>query len=355
MDEFNLFSAVLLVSRSPGVANSRWPGRAKLLTMPRVRLPDVGMNSQINRPRIFKTRIGRVMAVGVGLLFLSNGSGVAAERLKPGATLHALGYESIELRRTGDNSFYLFGKVEGRRRSCLIDTGWSFTTVSTQVGSELVSSNFVQNLTLGRVTLTNIPVRVEELRTQGKPTSYSIVLGAEFLQRQNAILDLAARKLYVRQSDLSAEQRTKLEETFRKAGWTEIKLRWRQPAAWTIRAQINNQPIELLLDSGASWNCLDSAVAGRLGLQVLPSLNQIAGPAGGVRKNISVTTVNDWRLGGTPMATRGFAVFDLSPLGLGVNGKLFPGVSGILGATELIQGRAVIDCGAGKLWWPSRK
>ena len=40
------------------------------------------------------------------------------------------GYEQIELRRSGENRLFLFGKLDGRKHSLLVDTGWSFTTVS---------------------------------------------------------------------------------------------------------------------------------------------------------------------------------------------------------------------------------
>jgi hypothetical protein len=49
------------------------------------------------------------------------------------------------------------------------------------------------------------------------------------------------------------------------------------------------------------------------------------------------------------------AVFSLKPWGLGIDGKLFNDVSGILGGAELIANGAVIDFSSRKLWLRTKR
>jgi predicted aspartyl protease len=273
-----------------------------------------------------------------------------AERLDLARTLKQLGYEAVELRRTGENHLFLFGKVDGRRRSCLVDTGWSFTTVSTNTAARLANTNLVRQLTLGRVGLTNETVRAQDLRVNGQPTSYDLVLGIDFLRRHQAVIDCAGQRLYLRRTELTEAGRAELDQGLRGAGWAGVPMKQREPLALTCAAQVNGRPVELLVDSGAMWSCLDSWVAESLGLRALPSVHRMRGPAATGARNFAVADLKSWRLGEQPMRATGVAVFSLKEWGLGPNGTLFTDVGGILGGAELFATRAVIDCGALKLW-----
>ncbi len=279
---------------------------------------------------------------------------LAAERLNLGATLRPLGFETVELRRTGNQHLFLFGKVEGRRRSCLVDTGWSFTTISTNTATHLAQSNVIGSLALGRVRRPNVSVVTQDLRVNGQPTPYDVVLGADFLLAQQAILDCAGRRLYLRSGPLPERERTEMETRFSNAGWREVKLQRRQPFAWTCRATVKDNSLLLLVDSGATWSCIDAQTAETLKLRATPSLTRISGPAAGLAKFVAVTEFRDWRLDDHEQARTSFAVMNLKRLGLGPEGALFPEVAGILGATELTAMEAVIDCAAGKLWLRKR-
>jgi len=272
------------------------------------------------------------------------------ERFDLARALKQLGYEAVELRRTGDNHLFLFGKVDGRRRSCLVDTGWSFTTVSTNTAARLADSNRVGQLTLGRVVLTNEAVRTQDLRVNEKPTSYDVVLGIDFLRRHQAVIDCAGRRLYVRRTELTEAARAELDWGLRDAGWMGSTMKQRKPLAMTCAAQVNGRPVELLVDSGAMWSCLDTRVAESLGLRALPSVNRMMGPGATGARNFAVADLKSWRLGEQPMRATGVAVFSLKEWGLGPDGTLFNDVGGILGGAELFATRAVIDCGSLKLW-----
>ena len=276
--------------------------------------------------------------------------GGRAERLNLPARLGELGYEAVSLRRTGQNHWFLFGQVEGRKRSCLVDTGWSFTTVSTITAGRLVETNRIRTLKLGGVTLTNVPTQASDLRVNGQPTSYDVVLGCDFLLRERAILDCDNNQLYLRTRSGPAEDFSGLETALTRAGWVSIPLQERQPAALTCTAHINEQTTALLVDSGAMWSCLDQTFATRAGLRTSPAAQRMTGPGANRQRAFLVAELQAWSLDTAAMPDRTFAVFPLQDWGLGAGGKLFPEVNGILGGAELKTGAALIDCGHRKLW-----
>ena len=132
------------------------------------------------RPSQLRGIVGALVGVGGGITALCAG---ASERVAPAAVLLQLGYEAIPLRRTGENHVFLFGQVNGRRRSCLVDTGWSLATVSTNTAARLNPPGVIERLKLGSVVLTNESVVVQDMRINGRPAPYEVVLGCDFLMR----------------------------------------------------------------------------------------------------------------------------------------------------------------------------
>lgn len=278
------------------------------------------------------------------------GSVASADQRTLSAKLGEVGFETISLRRSGQNHLFIFGRIEGRRRSCLVDTGWSFTTVSTNTAGRLPKTNTIQQLKLGKMVLTDVPVIACDLQVNGQPTSYDVVLGCDFLVRHQAIIDCGSDKLYLRPRGVPAGTVLDLESLFPKADWMEIPLQQRTPLALTGAVSINNHTTELLVDSGAMWSCLDKQFSAAAGLRASPSANRMAGPAANRQRFYAVADLKAWSLGGEPMPERTFAVLDLADWGLGAKGKLFPDVAGILGGAELKSFSALIDCGNHKLW-----
>jgi predicted aspartyl protease len=261
-----------------------------------------------------------------------------------------LGYKMVSLRRTGENHLFVFGRVEDRKRSCLIDTGWSYTTISTNTAQELSDTNVLGRLMLGGIELTNVPVLVRDLRVNGQPTSYNVVLGCDFLVRHQAIVDCGNDKLYLRVTEAGSGGPAKLEAVLQQAGWIGIKLILRSPDALTCEARINDRPTELLVDSGAMWSCLDQEFANAISLRTVVSPLRLAGPATSQRRTYAVADLKSWQLGHITMKERTVAVLELATWGLGKNGHLFPDVTGILGGADLRSTEALIDCGTRKLW-----
>ena len=283
-----------------------------------------------------------LLLVGVGIL------SAQASELRSGVdTFLRLGYEPIALRRTSENHLFLFGRVNGRRRSCLVDTGWSFTTM--QADKSLPTSR-LEILKLGRTTFTNEPARAEKVLFNGQPASFDVVLGLDFLRRNFAVLDCGSRRLFTRQVALSDEAQRDLDDTLRRAGFREIGLQLKTPPALTLAARVNGEPVEMLLDSGAVWSCVDERQCARLKLKPMPSTARITGAGATGRRSVAVADVKSLRLGEVDLKDNMLALFDLADWGFAAPGKALSEVQGILGGDLLAATSAVIDCQRLKLW-----
>lgn len=268
--------------------------------------------------------------------------------------LRQLGYLRIELRQTAENHFFRFGEVNGRRRSCLVDTGWSFTTISTNAAAQLVEPGRILNLQLGRVALTNVPVKTQDLRVNGQRTPYDVVLGCDFLWSNHAVLDCASARLYLRPTEPAADSAARMQAALTNLGYAAVPLQQQQPPALTVKGTLPGEKIELLVDSGARWSCLDASSAQRLKLKPAPAYGRMSGPGAKQARGFAVVEIESLRLGAVPIRPGAFAVLELTDWGLGNQGTVFPQVDGLLGAAELAKSRAVIDCGAATLWLPVR-
>ena len=278
-----------------------------------------------------------------------------AEAASLAADLKRLGYQEIELRRSGENHLFLFARVNGRRRSCLVDTGWSLTTISTNTAQRLTSPDSLGELQLGRVTLTNEPTVVRDLRVNGQPTAFDLVLGCDFLIRHHAVIDCAGRRLYLRREALANESMNELAALLRGRGCVPLDMKRHDPLALTCAAKLNGSDVAMLVDTGAMWSCLDAETARELELRVGLSANQITGAAAAGKRAFGVTRVERFEIGGWKRADVNLAVLALADWGLGPNGQLLNCIGGILGGDQLLANAAVIDCGQLKLWLRSRK
>ncbi len=274
--------------------------------------------------------------------------------------LARFGYQQIELRRTADNHLYLTGKLNGRRRSVLVDTGWSFTTVSTNVARKLsvlragntgeLSTVSIDVLKLGRISITNQLARVEHMVFDGQPASFEVVLGCDFLRQHFAIIDCQNRRLYVRKSALPEQEQIRLDTALRQNGFNAVSLKLKDPLAITCPTRVNGQSVEMLVDTGAVWSVLDVRQLDRLGLRALPTLTKVSGVGRTGTRGVAMAEAKSFALGDASMKEAAFALMDLGDWGLAAPGKQLSDVQGILGGPELLAGGAFIDCQRLKLW-----
>ena len=275
---------------------------------------------------------------------------IAGESSDFARTLNKLGYEQIELRRTDENRMFLFARVNGRKRSCLVDSGWSFTTISTNTAARLVNSNVIDRLELGGALFTNQSVITRDVRINGQPASFNVVLGCDFLLAHYAVLDCANRRLYLRRNAPTIDETARREKAFTDSNRVSAQMKLRSPPALTIAARLNGHDTDVLVDSGAMWSCLDTKIAREFSLRLTPSPNQISGAVITDKKNYLVTTVRELTVAGKTIKDVNLAVLSLEDWGFGPDGKLFSDVGGILGGAELVVNGAVLDFSSKKLW-----
>ncbi len=271
----------------------------------------------------------------------------AAESRGAADVLPRLGSETIQLRRTGENHFFLSGRLNGRKLSCLVDTGWSFTTLQADQHPPVTALEILQ---LGRTAFTNQPMRVEEVSFHGQRAAFDLVLGLDFLRPNFAVLDCSQRRLFTRRTALSDEAQSEFEGTLRRAGFRQLELRVKTPPALTLTTKVNGEPLEMLLDSGAVWSCVDERQHARLKLKPLPSAARISGAGGAGWRSVAAVEVRLLQLGEVDLKNQTLALFDLADWGFAAPDQALGEVQGILGGDLLAANCAVIDCHRLKLW-----
>lgn len=290
------------------------------------------------------------LVVGV-IALLSGSAGIAAEGKRLASALAAGGFEQIALRRTADNRFYLSGRLDGQRRSFLVDTGWSHTTIN-RLGE--TGSTIRAGFTLGRVAFTNQIVRQERVMMGGKPAPFDVVLGLDFLRRHFALLDCGTGQLFTRREAPTAEKSEQIAITLKRAGYLAVELRYYERLAITCPASIAGHSFELLVDSGAAWSCLDWRQAETWGLKPQPSTTRLSGAGNTGNRGLAVAPVKSLRLGEMEISRQTIGLLDLADWGLAQEGKTLSEVKGLLGGEILGAYSAVIDCGGLKLWLKPR-
>ena len=261
--------------------------------------------------------------------------------------LTRLGFETIELRRTEQHHLFVSGRANGRRVSCLVDTGWSFTTVQPGKG---VTAAAIAALRLGRVTFTNQPARVEAIQFNRQPASFDLVLGLDFLRQHSAVLDCGRRRLFTRPASHADEATSDLATVLGQAGFRELPMRLKAPPALTVTAVVNGERVELLVDSGAVWSCLDQRQVARLGLQPQNSTTRITGAGATGIRPVAVANVKSLQLGDVELKGTMLALLDLADWGFAAPEQTLGEVQGILGGDLLAALNAAIDCQRLKLW-----
>lgn len=284
--------------------------------------------------------------------------------------IQRLGYEPIPLRLLGGNHLFVHGLVGDQKRTFLVDTGWTWTTLDravarnfkslAELGMKLEDSYVgtvtnadvvvVESLTLGRARFLNQPVRSRNLSGGVRADG---VLGCDFLYRNYCVIDFVNRQLYVRGSTPSKDAQAALAETLGRSGFNEIPLKRSRGLAPTCEAVGNGVSLTLLVDTGSAWSVLDDSQVKPLHLKLLRD-SQLRARIGGVGKigahPIHYTTLSTLQLNALTLDNVEFGVADLASWGIGDNDKSDSQIDGILGGFTLAQHNAVIDCRGKRLW-----
>jgi len=298
------------------------------------------------------SKTGLFIRFVIGTVALLSGSaGIAAAGKTPAAVLVQGGFDQIALRRTADNRLYLSGRLDGRRRSFLVDTGWSHTTVN-RSGEN--NSTTLSEIKLSDVTFTHQPARQERVLMGGKPAPFDVVLGLDFLREHFAVLDCGTGRMFTRRKSPTAEDSQRFAAAMRSAGFLAVELRRHENLAITCPVKMDDYFFEMLVDSGAAWTCLDWRQAEAWGLKAQSSTTRLSGAANTGTRGLAVAEVKSLRLGKLEIARAMVGLVDMADWGLAQKDTALGEVKGLLGGEMLTTYNAVIDCGELKLWLKPR-
>lgn len=289
----------------------------------------------------------------------------ALERL-----LKQLGFGVIPLERGEGNQPYVEAQLGDKRRRLGVDTGCSITTLDKsiaksfktlrQLGAELQDPNLgvlddpsvvlIDVLELGPARFLNQPARVMALNLvyeQG-------ILGCDFLLRHFCVIDCADRRLYVRGVELKADAQDILERSLAQSGYRCVRLSPTSALALTCDAKINDVPVKLLLDTGASFTVLDDKPAVRCGLRWAETDTRIRGVGKIGSTRILAAKPKSFELDGVEMPLRGLNLggAEMEAWRIGEKESPLGTVDGLLGADLLNVSGALIDFPHRKLWLP---
>jgi hypothetical protein len=174
------------------------------------------------------------------------------------------------------------GQLAGKKCVFLVDTGCTITKLDQAAGAGLktleqlgvvlddpwlgsltnASIVLMEKLTLGRAQFMNQPAERKNLDMDFVALPYEGILGFDFLLRNFCLIDCANHRLYVRGDKPSEETSKALAETLHRSGFTDVNLRGE--SYFKVEALINNQPAELLVDTGAFVSTVDQSEVKRL-------------------------------------------------------------------------------------------
>ncbi len=158
------------------------------------------------------------------------------------------------------------------------------------------------------------------------------------------------RRLYVRGTELPGEKQQALQETLRRSGFLEVNLNVRRNLVMTCEAEANDQPVRLLVDTGAIWSVLDHSEVKRLGLRPELTPADIVGVGKIGSESLRIATLKSVKLGDLTLSNVRLGVAELSAWGIAEKKRGMQDVQGILAADQLALNGALIDCRRLKLW-----
>jgi predicted aspartyl protease len=322
-------------------------------------------------PKFFPSDLFSRCSLWLAILFITGSPAAAAEQ-RTGHSLETylkrLGYEPIPLKRDHANHLYLYGEINGKSRSIMVDTGCSHTRVDTGAGRKLqklgnvaveLEDTFLGRITnadvrlmsvkLGSAVFTNQPAWIRSLDASGQYLG-DCLLGCDFLFRNFCLIDCLNQKLYVRATKPSANAEAALEESLRVSRFHEIRLRRTSSLSITVAGKAEGEPITLLVDTGAPWLQLDSKQEKRLRIEKHYAGSEIAGIGKIGSVPLYRTRLKSLELGDLSLKNVDVGIADLSGWKIGDSKLPLRDVDGILGADLLAYNRALIDYHSLKLW-----
>ena len=300
--------------------------------------------------------------------------------------LKRVGYLPVVLKKGDQGKLLAEGVLAGKKRLFLLDTGWARTTLDEGAARGLKSLGalgvtledsfwghlsdpaivLMDNFKLGHAQFLNQPAKVMKLRMDYTFVAFDGILGCDFFFRNYCLIDCFHSRLYVRGAKPSDNATSAIETTLRRSGFTDVSIHVKY--GLTVDAKLNGEMTKLLVDTGATFSLVDSALAKHLRLS---AVKQDEPPLGSlIRKEWStnvvgvgkigahkmwVTTVKTWGVGSLQWTNVHAGVVDLKSWDLAEPGSRSEEVQGILGREMLAARGALIDYHSRKLWFRPEK
>ena len=307
----------------------------------------------------------------IGLLLVTVSKGADATSIPPDLArqLVALGFSSMSLGRDEQDHLTIQTHINSRARILVIDTGWSVTTLDDRVAVELKTADelgikardwifrrfepaelkIVADFRVGSIECHEQPVLTRALR-RGGGVKQDGILGGDFLLGKFCLIDCAQRRFYARETGLIRENQTVLAD-FLRSQYAEVLLEPVELLVFGVRAEMNGEPVKLLIDSGASASVLDQGAVERVHLNHSEKRGRVIRGVGKIGASwLYQGKVNSLRLGEVTVTNLDFAVADLSRWGMSGKPNKARDVDGLLGVEFLSRNGSIIDYQSRKLW-----
>jgi hypothetical protein len=302
------------------------------------------------------------------------------------AYLAHLGYEGVSFNHNERKQPLIETQIGSHRHVMLADTGCRMTILTPaaamglktlgQLGVALddrvlgrvtnAGVALVDKLVIGRGQFLNQPALVQPLDMDYIRLQFDGILGLDFFFRNFCLIDCYRRKLFLHAGRPTQAQREVMEESLHRSGFIDVPV---EAARYlTINANINNEPVRLLVDTGDSVSVLHQSLARRLKLSAIKWEDPAEGSL--IREDVSgnligfgrigshkvwVATLSSLQIGAKSWTNVTYGVVNLNDWGLSKSGGPGDDVQGFFGNDWLHQHGAVIDFCNLKLWFRPEK
>ena len=309
---------------------------------------------------IFSTPMGRRFTILVCLAVMSLCAGGAAAMMSPISlgVLQRDGYGSVELIKGGLNRLYVPAEINGKKIRLLLDTGWGSEGITVgmnpselhvvpEKGGHMALSASGARTRMGHGTAQSVVMG--NVQIQGTPISFgriaeSGVVGHGFLKRNSAIIDLTNLRLYLRPPGKG--RRVDLSPALTSMGLAKVPFVAAPHGSFVLNVEINGQPTQMALDTGAQMTVLDTRFAKLASTKGWGRRNMYSVDAAGVMSPADFAGTKTFKIEGVPIRTptiflTRFAGYDLT------HGKMV----GVLGLDVLGLNWGIIDVAQQKFYF----
>jgi hypothetical protein len=262
------------------------------------------------------------------------------------------------------------GIFAGKKRTFLLDSGCSLTRVDKPIvkkfktigeldveledeylgritNSEVILLDRVE---LGGAVFSNQPALPLNMVMGGRGVNFQVVLGADFLLRNNCLIDCLDGRLYCRESRTPTNIQQALDDTLRQSGYHEVKIKTGEGIIMSCEVKINGQSVPMVVDTGANNTGIDDNVAASIGLKARSRNMKTVGFDGiGVHEE-KLAQADTFQVGDVVLEKMVLGVTTFENWHIAENSSTNRVLQGLLGADFLGENQALIDFRHKRMW-----